>query len=111
MLLYLRRYYMIAGIINYVVNLKYVDNAYYIMPKWKQDETKFTVSVNYHESRGYQSSIPKPIIDHLNNPSKITFVIDKKNNVKIIPVLENESSFIENTLEQSLKPTTRRGNK
>ena len=74
------------------------------MPKWKQDETEFTVSVNYNETRGYQSSIPKPIIDHLNNPKKITFVIDKKNNVQIIPV--TESSFIEKNLEQTLTPTT-----
>jgi len=72
------------------------------MPKWKQDETEFTVSVNYNENRGYQSSIPKPIIDHLNNPRKITFVIDKKT-VKIVPFVETESSFIENTLEHTLK--------
>lgn len=80
------------------------------MPKWKQDETEFTVSVNYNELRGYQSSIPKPIIDHLNNPKKITFVIDKKL-VKIIPFIENESSFIENTLENTLKPVTSKRDK
>lgn len=81
------------------------------MPKWKQDETEFTVSVNYNESRGYQSSIPKPIIDHLKNPKKITFVIDKKNNVQIIPVIENESSFIENVLENTLNPVSSKGSK
>ena len=58
------------------------------MPKWKQDETEFTVSVNHNVLRGYQSSIPKPIIDHLNNPKKITFVIDN-DDVKIIPVTNN----------------------
>jgi hypothetical protein len=35
------------------------------LPKWKQDATEFTVSINYNENRGFQSSIPKPIIDFL----------------------------------------------
>lgn len=54
-----------------------------IMPKWKKDAKEFTVGVNYHESRGYQSSIPKPIIDILGEPQNITFVISG-NNVKIL---------------------------
>jgi hypothetical protein len=49
------------------------------MPKWKKDATEFTVSVNFNKDRGYQSSIPKPIIDELGEPDKITFVIDGKN--------------------------------
>ena len=49
------------------------------MPKWKKDAKEFTVSVNFNESRGYQSSIPKPIIDALGDPDKVTFVIDGKN--------------------------------
>lgn len=80
------------------------------MPKWKQNETEFTVSVNYNEVRGYQSSIPKPIIDHLNNPKKITFVIDK-NNVKIIPVKQNESDFIQKQIENALKSVSSKGGK
>ena len=36
---------------------------------------EFTVSVNYNEDRGYQSSIPKPIIDMLGEPDRIKFVI------------------------------------
>jgi len=35
------------------------------MPKWKKDAKAFTVGVNYNETRGYQTSIPKPIIDHI----------------------------------------------
>jgi len=35
------------------------------MPKWKQNATEFTVSVNYNENRGFQSSIPKPVTDFL----------------------------------------------
>lgn len=63
------------------------------MPKWKKDAKEFTVSVNFNEDRGYQSSIPKPIIDVLGDPKKVTFVIDGKN-VKVIP-LDNELSFKE----------------
>lgn len=48
------------------------------MPKWKKDATKFDVGVNYNEKRGYQSSIPKPIIDILGDPTKITFILKGK---------------------------------
>jgi len=78
------------------------------MPKWKQDETEFTVSVNYNVLRGYQSSIPKPIIDHLKNPKKITFVIDN-NHVKIVPFTEKE--FFKNELQQALKNSKSKGSK
>jgi len=54
------------------------------VPKWKKDATEFTVSVNFNEDRGYQSSIPKPIMDALGDPSKVTFVINGKT-VKIVP--------------------------
>jgi hypothetical protein len=49
------------------------------VPKWKKDAKEFTVSVNFNKDRGYQSSIPKPIIDVLGDPEKVTFVIDGKN--------------------------------
>jgi hypothetical protein len=62
--------------------LLYVDKENHIVPKWKKDAKEFTVSVNYNDSRGYQSSIPKPIIDMLGEPDTITFVIDGKS-VKI----------------------------
>ena len=53
------------------------------MPKWKRDAKEFTVGVNYHEIRGYQCSIPKPIMEVLGKPDSITFVIENKN-VKVI---------------------------
>ena len=46
-----------------------------IVPKWKKDAKEFTVSINHNESRGYQSSIPKPIIEALGDPETITFEI------------------------------------
>jgi hypothetical protein len=43
------------------------------MPKWKKDETEFTVGVNYDERRGAQISLPKPIAKRLGNPKKVRF--------------------------------------
>lgn len=48
------------------------------MPKWKKDETEFPVNVSYHETRGHQAYIPKPIMDFLENPDAIKFVIKGK---------------------------------
>lgn len=50
------------------------------MPKWKKDAKEFTVGVNYSDGRGYQSSIPMPVIDKLGKPDKIKFVIDEESN-------------------------------
>ena len=55
------------------------------MPKWKKDATEFTVSVNHNETRGYQSSIPMPVMDTLGHPSHITFLIKQKKKVEIVP--------------------------
>jgi hypothetical protein len=52
------------------------------MPKWKKDATKFTVNVNHNETRGYQSSIPKPIMEILGDPKALTFII-KGNRVEL----------------------------
>ena len=48
------------------------------MPKWKKNATEFTVSVNFNKIRGYQSSIPKPIIDILDDPKAVRFVVKGK---------------------------------
>jgi hypothetical protein len=48
------------------------------MPKWKKDATEFTVGVNYHPSRGAACSIPKPIIELLEEPKQITFEVKGK---------------------------------
>lgn len=53
-----------------------------ILPKWKKDAKEFTVGINFNESRGYQSSIPKPIMDALGEPETIKFEING-NSVKI----------------------------
>lgn len=54
------------------------------MPKWKKDAKEFTVSINYNKDRGYQSSIPKPIIEALGEPNKLKFTINGKD-VRISP--------------------------
>ena len=48
------------------------------MPKWKKDEKEFVVSVTYHEYRGSQCYLPKPILEILGNPKRIKFVIRGK---------------------------------
>jgi hypothetical protein len=48
------------------------------MPRWKKDATEFPVSINYVEKRGYQSSIPKPVMDILGRPSTIKFIVKGK---------------------------------
>lgn len=54
------------------------------LPKWKKDANQFTVSVNHNETRGYQSSIPKPVMETLGNPNKITFVVKPKKKVEVV---------------------------
>jgi hypothetical protein len=53
------------------------------VPKWKKDAKEFKVSVNYNENRGFQSSIPKPIMDALGNPDNLKFII-KDNQIKLM---------------------------
>lgn len=53
------------------------------VPKWKKGETEFPVTVSHHETRGYQAYIPKPIMDALENPEKIKFIIGKGKKVEV----------------------------
>jgi hypothetical protein len=48
------------------------------LPKWKSNATEFTVSVNYHPTRGIQVFLPKPLAELLGNPPAITFVLKGK---------------------------------
>lgn len=48
------------------------------MPKWKKDQKEFAVSVTYHEQRGSQCYVPKPILDMLGNPKRIKFTVKSK---------------------------------
>jgi hypothetical protein len=48
------------------------------MPRWKRDQKEFTVSVTYHQHRGYQSYLPKPIMEMLGNPKAIKFIVKNK---------------------------------
>ena len=45
------------------------------MPKWKKDETEYKVRVNEHKTRGFQSTIPKPIMERLGTPKAIVFLV------------------------------------
>ena len=48
------------------------------MPKWKKDATEFTVSISYHPTRGAQCVVPKPVVDVLGEPKKVTYVVRGK---------------------------------
>lgn len=48
------------------------------MPKWKKDETEFTVSLGYNDVKGYWVTVPKPIVQILGEPDKITFEVKGK---------------------------------
>jgi hypothetical protein len=48
------------------------------MPKWKKDATEFTVTVNFHETRGFQLNVPRPVMEHLSRPERVTFVIKRE---------------------------------
>lgn len=48
------------------------------MARWRKDATEFTVGVNYVERRGASSSIPKPVVEILEHPREITFVVKGK---------------------------------
>lgn len=41
---------------------------------WKDGKRtpEFTVSVTYHDTGGYQGCLPKPVMDRLGCPSRIT---------------------------------------
>ena len=54
------------------------------MSKWKKNAKVFTVSVNHHKTRGYQSSIPIPVMETLGNPGKIMFLIKGKKKVEVV---------------------------
>lgn len=72
------------------------------MPKWKKNAKKFTVSVNYNELRGYQSSIPKPIMDVLGEPNAVTFVINGTQ-VKLMPAISTNNTNTKIRIESSNK--------
>lgn len=54
------------------------------MTKWKKGASHFTVGVNRNGARGYQSTVPMPVMELLGNPDKITFVIKPRKRVEIV---------------------------
>lgn len=54
------------------------------MTKWKKGATHFTVGVNRNGKRGYQSTVPMPVMELLGNPDKITFIIKPKKKIEVV---------------------------
>jgi hypothetical protein len=58
--------------------------SYYVrLPKWKKDQKEFRVSVTYHEHRGCQTYLPKPIIEVLGTPKSIKFTLKENKKVEV----------------------------
>lgn len=53
------------------------------VPKWKKDEKEFRVGVTYHEHRGCQAYIPKPVIQMLGRPNTIKFMVKDNKRVEV----------------------------
>lgn len=54
------------------------------MPKWKKNETEFNVSVTYHQHRGYQDYVTKPIMDVMITPKSIKFILKDNKRIELI---------------------------
>ena len=54
------------------------------MGRWKKDAKEFVVGVNYVESRGASSSIPKPVIEQLGNPNSIKYVVNDDKSIQLV---------------------------
>jgi hypothetical protein len=59
------------------------------MPKWKKGAKEFIVGINFYDKRGYQSSIPKPIIEAMGKPNKIKFIL-KGEKVELVKVKKDD---------------------
>lgn len=53
------------------------------MPKWKKNETEFTVAVNHNATRGDLVYVPKPIMELLGEPDRITFQVKSSKKIEI----------------------------
>ncbi|HJU14425.1 MAG TPA: hypothetical protein VJ792_08230 [Candidatus Nitrosotalea sp.] len=78
------------------------------MPKWSKDATEFTVNVHYDEEKGSQVRIPKPLLEKMGNPDKITFLTEGKD-VRIVP--QKQSAYRNTIATKKIKESRVRGDK
>ncbi len=45
------------------------------MPKWSKDAKEFEVAVNYTDHSGYQTIVPRPVMEKLGESKRIRFII------------------------------------
>ncbi|MEM3170734.1 MAG: hypothetical protein QW838_08195 [Candidatus Nitrosotenuis sp.] len=55
------------------------------MPKWSKDAKEFQVKIHYDDEKGSQIRVPKPILEKMDNPDKLRFVIEGRL-IKVLPV-------------------------
>jgi hypothetical protein len=70
-------------IVIHVVLIRIVCDPLYKMPKWKKDQKEFKVSVTYHEHRGCQAYLPRPIMELLGTPGSIRFILRDNGKVEV----------------------------
>jgi hypothetical protein len=74
------------GYINFIIHvvfIRIIGTSRHKMPKWKKDQKEFKVSVTYHEHRGYQAYLPRPIMELLGTPKSIRFVLKDNRKVEV----------------------------
>lgn len=60
------------------------------MPKWKEGATEFTVSLGENKVKGYWVTVPKPIVELLGTPKRVTFLVKAKGKIEVESSKENE---------------------
>ena len=77
------------------------------MPKWKKDAIDFLAHVAHHETRGYQTYVPKPVMEKLVESEHVKFIFKEKIKQKFKQMLKNEwnSQGNKNNKKKQEKPT------
>ena len=53
------------------------------MARWSEEQTKFPVKIQYDDRRGCQITIPRPIVEKMNNPEIVVFEIKKNGSILV----------------------------
>jgi hypothetical protein len=53
------------------------------MPRWKKGAKEYRVPVHYQGEHGAKVNIPKPILDLMNQPKYIKFIIERNNKISL----------------------------
>ncbi len=54
-----------------------------IMARWSEEQTKFPVKIQYDDRSDCQITIPRPIVEKLNEPTTVVFEIKKNGSISV----------------------------